>query len=136
MVSKESEKEGQDTSPTIGKAGTTVKDGIIQSLKGINEIEAEIVSLVRNTVSQSLRATGGVAGEAIGLTRDVVKGAIQATEEVGTGLVLSTKSVAKGVIMGVGDVGGDALSIAGQTVKAAVRSEEHTSELQSPLNLV
>ena len=43
--------------------------GVISSLKGINEIEAEIVSLVRNTVSNSLRATGAVAGETVGLPR-------------------------------------------------------------------
>jgi hypothetical protein len=29
----------------IGKAGTTVKEGVISSLEGIKEIEAEIVSL-------------------------------------------------------------------------------------------
>ncbi len=32
----------------ISKAGTTVKEGVIGSLKGIAEIEAEIVSLVKN----------------------------------------------------------------------------------------
>ena len=37
----------------IGKAGTAVKEGVVSSLKGINEIEAEIVSLVRNTVSNA-----------------------------------------------------------------------------------
>ena len=39
----------------IGKTGTTVKDGIVGSLKGINEIEAEIVTLVRDTVSNASR---------------------------------------------------------------------------------
>ena len=73
------------------------------SLKGINEIEAEIVSLVRNTVSTTLKASGSVATDALNVSKDVVKGTIQATEEVGTGLILSTKSVAKGVIMGVAD---------------------------------
>jgi hypothetical protein len=76
----------------IGKAGTEVKEGISSSLKGINEIEAEIVSLVRNTVSNTLRAGGEVAGESLSITKDVVKGAISATEEVGTGLILSTKA--------------------------------------------
>jgi len=31
----------------IGKAGTTVREGVISSLKGINEIEAEIVNVVQ-----------------------------------------------------------------------------------------
>ncbi len=48
----------------IGKAGIAVKEGIISSLQGINEIEAEIVSLVRNTVSNTLRA--GEKSENIG----------------------------------------------------------------------
>jgi len=40
----------------LSQAGTAVKEGIVGSLKGINEIEAEIVSLVRNTVSNTLQA--------------------------------------------------------------------------------
>jgi len=62
-----------------------VKEGVINSLKGLNEIEAQIVSLVRSTGSVTLRETGSIAGEATAVTKDVVKGAIQATEEVGTG---------------------------------------------------
>jgi hypothetical protein len=72
----------------IGKAGTTVKEGIIGSLRGINEIEAEMVSLVRGTISNTLRATGAVTSESVDLVRDVVKGAIQATEEIGGGAAL------------------------------------------------
>ena len=51
----------------IGKAGTAVKEGIICSLKGINEIEAEIVCLVRNTVLNTLRAGRDVAGESLSI---------------------------------------------------------------------
>ena len=55
----------RDTEPTgttnigeeLGKAGTTVKEGVVSSLKGINEIEAEIVTTVRNTVSTTLKAS-------------------------------------------------------------------------------
>lgn len=77
--------EKETTGPELQKAGTTMKEGIVNSLKGINEVEAEIVTLARNTVSQTLRATGDVAKEGLSVTTDVVKGAIQATEEVGTG---------------------------------------------------
>ncbi len=106
---------------TMGEAGTAVKEGVVSSLKGINEIEAEIVSLVRNTVSNTLRATGEVATESVTITKDVVIGAIQATEEVGTGLILSTKSVAKGIVMGVSDVGGDVIIIASQTCRVRLK---------------
>ncbi len=54
-----------------GKAGTAVKEGVINSLRGLDEIEAEIVSLVRNTLSNALRTTGAVADESLSVTRDV-----------------------------------------------------------------
>ena len=98
--------ESRAAARSIGAAGTTVKTGIAASLRGIDEIETEIVSLVRNTVSNSIRATGAVGSEAVNITRDVVKGALAATEDLGTGLVVTTKSVAKGVALGVSDVGG------------------------------
>ena len=78
----------------IGSTGQTVKDGIIGSLRGLNEIEAEIVTLVRSTVANSLRATGDVSGQAVEITRDVMRGAISAAEDVGSGLSVSTMSVA------------------------------------------
>jgi hypothetical protein len=106
----------------IGAAGVTVKTGIVGSLRGVDEIEAEIVSLVRNTVSNTIKASGSVSGEAVNTVRDVVKGAIAATEEVGAGLVLASKSVAKGVVMGVADVGGDVIKAASETGRTAVRS--------------
>ena len=53
-----------DADRTIGAAGHTVKTGIVSSLRGIDGIESDIVSLVRNTVSNTLRATGAVGTEA------------------------------------------------------------------------
>ena len=55
--------ESREAARGIGAAGTTVKTGIAASLRGIDEIETEIVSLVRNTVSNSIRATGAVGTE-------------------------------------------------------------------------
>jgi hypothetical protein len=57
-ITKEETIKESETSKGIGKAGTTVKEGIVGSLKGINEIEAEIVSLVR-TLSNTLRPPAG-----------------------------------------------------------------------------
>ncbi len=108
--------------PSIGvgmsRTGVMIKEGIVGSLKGINEIEAEIISLVRTTVCTTLRATGSVASD--GIAGDIVKGVLQAVEEVGAGLTLGVKSVAKGVIMGVSDVGGDICIAAHHAVKGAV----------------
>ena len=106
-----------DTLQAMGGAGTTVKEGVLSGLKGINEIETQIVTLVRNTVSDTLKATGSVADETVKVTKDVLQGTFKAAEEVGTGLLLSTKSVAKGIIMGVSDVGGDVLSVAKQVIE-------------------
>jgi hypothetical protein len=61
MASEESSK--PKIEETIGSAGTAVKKGIIGALKGLNEIEAEIVTLVRKTVSDAFKTTGGVAQE-------------------------------------------------------------------------
>jgi hypothetical protein len=52
-------------SEAVGKAGTQVKEGIVGSLNGSNEIEAEIVTLVRSTVSNTLKASQAVANESI-----------------------------------------------------------------------
>jgi hypothetical protein len=79
----------------LGRAGTAVKEGVVRSLKGLNEIEAAIVNLVRNTVADALKLTADVTGMSINLSAEVIKGTIKATEEVGTGLVLSTKGVTK-----------------------------------------
>jgi len=105
----------------LGAVGTTVKDGLVQSLKGIEEIESEIVSMVRQTVSDALRATGSMANEGVGVTRDVVLGALAATQEVGTGAVNATKSVAKGIILGVADVGGDLVTTADTVARTVVK---------------
>ena len=121
-MTSEKKLESPDQTQSLGQAGTSVKDGVVSSLKGINEIEAEIVSLVRNTVSTSLRATGFLAGESLKVTQEVVKGAFQATEEVGTGLILSSKSVAKGMVMGISDVGGDVVSMVDKPSKGPSRA--------------
>lgn len=75
---------GTEAKHTIGEAGSAVEECVISSLKGINEIEAEIINLVRNTVSNRHRATGSVVVDAVGITKDVIERAIQASEEVGT----------------------------------------------------
>jgi hypothetical protein len=72
-----------DIKATMGKAGATVKEGVLSSLKGINEIETQIVTLVRNTVSDTLKATGSVADETVNLTRSLLQGTFKAAAEVG-----------------------------------------------------
>ncbi len=65
---------GEQALGEIGKAGGTVKAGIVNSLRGVDDIEAEIVTLVRHTVSNTLTATGQVATDAMVVVRYVAKG--------------------------------------------------------------
>lgn len=53
----------------LGEAGSFVKEGVVNSLKGLNEIENQIVTVARNTASDALKATGAVAdgGERAGV---------------------------------------------------------------------
>ena len=113
-------KEPAGLGETLGQAGTTVKDGIVGSIKGLGEIEGQMVTVARNAVADALQATGSVASETLNVSRDVIRGAIKASEEVGTGLIVTTKNVAKGIILGVADVGGDVQQAATQLLKGAV----------------
>ena len=45
-----------DTS-TAGPIGSTIKNGIVSNLQGLNDIETAMVSLVRNTVSLNVAPT-------------------------------------------------------------------------------
>jgi hypothetical protein len=80
----------------------------------MNEIEAELVNLVRHTLSDTLTATGAVASESVTLVSGVMQGTIQATEEVGTGVIVSMKNVTQHLVTGVRDIGGNVLTVAGK----------------------
>ena len=75
---------------TLGNVGGAVKDGVVNSLKGLNEIENQIVTVARNTVTDTLKATGDVAGSVVEVSSDIIKGTLKATEEVGYGILMST----------------------------------------------
>ncbi len=82
---------GAGLGETIGNAGTAVKDGVVGGLRGLHEIEMEVVELMRDTVSHSVQATGAVVKEGVTVVSGVLKGTIQATEEVGSGIITGTK---------------------------------------------
>ncbi len=104
----------------ITSTGTALRDGVVDSLKGINEIGTELVDLVGNTLSGTLRTTGVVARDGLSVAKDVVAGAVQTIADVGTGLTTHAKNVARGVVTGVGEVGGDVVDVAQQTVKGVI----------------
>jgi hypothetical protein len=104
----------------ITSAGTAIKNGVVGSLKGVNEIETQLVSVVGNAVSDTLRTTGTVARDGLAIAKDVVSGTVQTVADVGTELTTSVKDMAKGVVTGVSEVGGDVLNVAQQTAKGVI----------------
>lgn len=111
---------GADLGESMGNAGAAVKDGIVGGLRGIHEIEAEIVSLVRHTLADTVKATGTVASESVTVLSGVMQGTMQATAEAGTGLVVSTKQVATGVLEATSELSDTAVRAATDILVGAV----------------
>lgn len=104
----------------ITTTGTAIKDGLVGSLKGLNEIEAQLVSMVGNAVSDTLRTTGTVARDGLTIAKDVVSGTVQTVADVGTGLTNSAKNVVREVVTDMSEVGGDVLNVAQQAAKGVI----------------
>jgi hypothetical protein len=109
---------------TMSRVGVMVRDGLVSSLKGIGEIEAEIVSRVRHCVAKHLRN--------VGLTSKsdelhiIVANALRATLESDTGITFSLKSVVKGTVLGISDGCGDIQAAMSQIVALAVAEATKT----------
>lgn len=104
----------------IGTVGLSVRQGVINSLGALREIEVEIMNIAKDTVINSLGTSKSVTRDSAVVAGDVVRGALRATEEVGEDLTTSMKYVAKGIIFGINEVGGDIMAAAGHTAKSAV----------------
>lgn len=105
---------------TLSSAGAAVKDSIVGSVHGLNDIGTEIVSLVSHTVSNTVRQTGDVATTAVTVAGEVVKGTMKTTEAVGTGLIGSSTTVGQSLVTGVRDVGSEVLALGRQAVQGTV----------------
>ena len=99
-----------DIKATIGEAGTTVKEGALSSLKGVNEMETLIVTLVRKTVSYTLKATGSVADETVNVTRSVLQGTFKAAGSLGNTAVKAVMDVLVSAVECVKDIASTALA--------------------------
>jgi hypothetical protein len=98
-----------DADRALEDAGDTVKTGITGSLRGIDEIESDIVNLVRNTISNTLQATGAVGTEAVDVTRATVNAAAQGIGDIGTTAITSVRDILVSVVEGIKDVAGAAV---------------------------
>lgn len=105
---------------TMGTVGLSVKEGVVNSLGALKEIESKIMNIAKDTVMNSLTTAKSVTRDSATVTRDVVRGAVRATEEVGVDLATPMKYVAKGIIFGIDEVGDDIMAAAGHTAKSAV----------------
>jgi hypothetical protein len=119
--SKERTKRHKSSTPTLGPAGQSIKQGVALSMQGMEKIEVEIADLVRATVAQTLRAGGHIAQELNSVVRDVLGGAVEAAEQLGTELAVSIKAIARGVVNGVNDVQGDVSVAAKEIIKTSMR---------------
>ncbi|WP_052452564.1 hypothetical protein [Noviherbaspirillum autotrophicum] len=124
---------GKEQAASEGYTMQTLQEGIAGRLAGLNSIEADIVTLVKNTVSDTLKTGGGAATQLTKVIHDVVEGAIGATEQVGTGLTMSTKSVAKGIVMGVHEVNGDVIGAGSETLRSVIH---HAAAIGADVGLV
>jgi hypothetical protein len=112
---------------TAELAGIRIKGAMLTSLKAVDEVEAEIVSLTRNTVAKALREVEP-ASETLAVVRCVITGATTAAEQVGSGLTLSAAPIAKGILLGVQDTGGELSGAAAEIARALIKAANTVRE--------
>ena len=71
----------------------TIKDEIVNAIKGTGEVVSAAVSAVSGVVTNTIRDAGKIGTSAMGATSDVVRGAIQGVREVGGDLGLAAKAL-------------------------------------------
>ena len=96
----------------------SLKAGIIKGIRGLYEIEREVLNFAKNTLSDTLKATGSVVNESLEVSKDAARNSLKAAEQVGETLVGSTRKLSKGIVTGVADVGSDAASMTCHAPKA------------------
>lgn len=109
------------------RTGAVIGERITGSLKGIREIEAEIVSHVRHVVTGRLHSRHATFGDSA-LTRDVLHGVLQAVQQVGSDTSLCIKSATKALVLAACDVGSDPCVAARAVVQEAIRIAQAAGE--------
>ena len=121
-----------DAGRALGDAGNTVKTGLAGSLRGIDEIESELVTVVRNTLSNTLRATGAVGTEAVDITRTTVSAAAEGIGDIGTTAVTSVRDILVSVVGGIKDVAIAAMPRSSYRTEDSIPPEERTPPEYTP----
>jgi hypothetical protein len=111
---------------TVSKAGTALKEGAVDSVRGIGEVEGEISTLVMKTVALTADTTGAVASAGLRLASEVVKGTLDAAGTIGTAAIRNFSGVVVGVVVGIKDIVGAAVPRSAATVSRSHRESDFT----------
>src|SRR5262245_6190623 len=117
------EQENQSTVNGEGiltNTGTALKEGVVGSLKGINEVEAEALHVIEQTAAGALNVTHTVAVDGLTAIKDVAGGMVQTLTDVGTGVTGGLKTVATSMVNGVNDVGSGVLTVGHHAARGMV----------------
>lgn len=98
-----------------------LKDSLMGTIRGVGEVEHEVMATVQSSLVDLLRTAGSISLEGVELTRDLLKETFSAVEEVGGGIIGSVSTLAKGFIGGLSTVGGGILSVSGRTVHGVIQ---------------
>ncbi|HXG18525.1 MAG TPA: hypothetical protein VNN62_05560 [Methylomirabilota bacterium] len=114
---KADETSSASTEETWAEAGAAVRDSLVGSLKGIQEIETAAIGVIERAAGETFKAARTVAVDGMGAIKDVTNGALQALTDVGSGLMGGARRLSTDFMAGVSDVGGEVLT----TVHRAAR---------------
>jgi len=108
------------TEGTLAEAGAVVRDSMVGSLKGIQEIETAAISVIERAAGDTFKAARTVAVDGVSAIKDVTNGALQALTDVGSGLAEGARRLSTDFMAGVSDVGGEILTTAHRTARGVV----------------
>lgn len=98
-----------------------LKDSLMGTIRGVGEVEHEVLELAESSLRGLLRTAGSISLEGVELTRDLLKETFSAVEEVSGGIIGSVSTLAKGFMGGLSTVGGGIFSVSGRAVHGVIQ---------------
>ena len=99
-----------------------IKDGIVQTIKGVGEITDALVDTVSGSLVNAVKQTGNIGGALTGAIATVAQGTIQGASDIGGDLGAAAKDTILGVLKGTKEVGGASLDTISTTAGAVIKS--------------
>jgi len=110
----------EDNPLPVNIAGNALTTGILDSLRDLERIKAQITVIARDTISGAVEGSHAVDGDLTTAIQDVFDNTYRAFEKVDEGLLMTVRCVAKGIVLAVHDMGGDVSVAARQIVSQAI----------------